>query len=342
MSYIVGFGEIMLRLSSIDNERLFQSQNLNATFGGAEANVCVLASILGFKSRYVTSLPDNSLGKKVEELLLSYRVDTSKISWKGKRLGIYFVDKGNNYRVSNIIYDREYSSISNALIGDFDWDKIFNDVSIFHISGITPAISKNALNITLYAIQEAKKRNAKVSVDINYRKKLWNYGENVEMVMPEIVRYSDILFANEYDAIKILGVKSNLDINSNINNNEEEYKNIMQQLIDKYSLDIILTTRRESINSNYNNIYAILYSNNNLYKSKKYRIENIIDRIGTGDSFAAGILCGMQLFEDYQDILEFATASFCIKHSIPGDFNLTTKEEIIDLMKSSENLDIKR
>ncbi|AFR70242.1 carbohydrate kinase, PfkB family [Brachyspira pilosicoli B2904] len=157
MSYIVGFGEIMLRLSSIDNERLFQSSKLNATFGGVEANICVLASIFGLKSRYVTALPNNAIGKKVEELLLSHKVDTSAISWEGKRLGIYFVDQGNNYRSSNVIYDREYSSISQALIEDFDWDKVFNEASYFHISGVTPAISQTAADLTLYAVKEAKK-----------------------------------------------------------------------------------------------------------------------------------------------------------------------------------------
>lgn len=340
MSYIVGFGEIMLRLSSADNERLFQSSKLNATFGGVEANICVLASIFGLQSRYVTALPDNAIGKKVEELLLSHKVDTSAISWEGKRLGIYFVDQGNNYRSSNVIYDREYSSISQALIEDFDWDKVFRDASYFHVSGVTPAISQTAADLTLYAVKEAKKRNVKVSCDINYRKKLWKYGKKINEVMPEIVKYSDIVFANEYDAVKILGVQSNIDVDSDISDND--YKSIMQQLIDKYSLDMVVTTRRETISSNHNNIYSLLYKDNNLYKSKKYYIKNIIDRIGTGDSFAAGILSGIQLFTDYQDILEFAAASFCIKHSIPGDWNLTTKEEVINLMKSKDGLDVKR
>ena len=319
MSYIVGFGEIMLRLSSIDNERLFQSSKLNAT---------------------LTALPNNAIGKKVEELLLSHRVDTSAISWEGKRLGIYFVDSGNNYRSSNVIYDREYSSISQALIEDFDWDKVFKEASYFHISGVTPAISQTAADLTLYAVKEAKKRNVKVSCDINYRKKLWKYGKTIEEVMPEIVKYSDIVFANEYDAVKILGIKSDIDVDGNIS--DEDYKDIMQKLIDKYSLEMAVTTKRETISSNHNNIYCMLYADKNLYKSKKYYIKNIIDRIGTGDSFAAGILSGIQLFDNYQDILEFAAASFCIKHSIPGDWNLTTKDEVINLMKSENGLDVKR
>ena len=335
MSYIVGFGEIMLRLSSIDNERLFQSSKLNATFGGVEANICVLASIFGLKSRYVTALPNNAVGKKVEELLLSHKVDTSAISWEGKRLGIYFVDQGNNYRSSNVIYDREYSSISQALIEDFDWDKVFDNASYFHISGVTPGISQTAADLTLYAVKEAKKRNVKVSCDINYRKKLWKYGKTIEEVMPEIIKYSDIVFANEYD-----GVKSNVNVDSNIS--DEDYTAIMDELINKYSLEMVVTTKRETVSSNHNNIYCMLYADKNLYKSKKYYIKNIIDRIGTGDSFAAGILSGIQLFDNYQDILEFATASFCIKHSIPGDWNLTTKDEVINLMKSENGLDVKR
>ncbi len=330
----------MLRLSSADNERLFQSSKLNASFGGAEANVCVCASIFGLKSRYVTAIPNNAVGKKAEELLLSHRVDTSAISWKGKRIGIYFADKGNNYRSSNIIYDREYSSISEALIEDFDWDKVFKDASYFHISGITPAISQTAANLILYAVKEAKKRNVKVSCDINHRKKLWQYGKNIEEIMPEIVKYSDIVFANEYDAVKILGVKSDIDTDSNIS--DKDYIKIMDELIDKYSLETVATSKRETINSNHNNISALLYHNKKLYKSKKYYIKNIIDRIGTGDSFAAGILSGIHFFDNYQDILEFAAASFCIKHSISGDWNLTTKDEVISLMNTEDNFDVKR
>ena len=158
--------------------------------------------------------------------------------------------------------------------------------------------------------------------------------------MPEIVKYSDIVFANEYDAVKILGIKSDVDVDSDIS--DEDYKNIMQQLIDKYSIEMVITTNREAISSNHNNIYCMLYKDKNLYKSKKYYIKDIIDRIGSGDSFAAGILSGMHLFDNYQDILEFAAASFCIKHSIPGDWNLTTKEEVINLMKSKDGLDVKR
>lgn len=285
-------------------------------------------------------LPDNAIGHKVEELLLSHKVDTSAIAWGGKRLGIYFVDKGNNYRTSNIIYDREHSSISEADIKDFDWDKVFNDADYFHVSGVTPALTQSAADLTLYAVKEAKKRNIKVSCDINHRKKLWKYGKKIEDIMPEIVKYSDIVFANEYDAVKILGVESDINVDSDIK--DEDYKNIMDKLISKYSLEMVITTRRETINSNHNNIYALLYNNKNLYKSKKYNITNIVDRIGTGDSFAAGILSGLNMFKDYQYILEFATAAFCIKHTIPGDWNLTTKEEVISLMESSEKLDVKR
>lgn len=340
MSYIAGFGEIMLRLSSIDNERLFQSLKLDATFGGVEANICVLASIFGLKSRYITMLPDNAIGRKVEELLLSHKVDASAIAWGGKRLGIYFVDKGNNYRTSNIIYDREHSAISEAKIEDFDWDKVFDDVSYFHVSGVTPGLTQSAADLTLYAVKEAKRRNIKISCDINYRKKLWKYGKNIWEIMPEIVKYSDIVFANEYDAVKILGVDSDIDVDSDIK--DEDYKNIMDKLISKYSLEMVITSRREVISSNHNNISSLLYADKKLYKSKKYNIKNIVDRIGTGDSFAAGILSGLNMFKDYQYILEFATAAFCIKHTIFGDWNLTTKEEVISLMESSNKLDVKR
>ena len=341
MSYIVGLGEIMLRLSSIDNERLLQTPMLNAHFGGCEANVCVSASRFGIKTKYVSVLPDNALGKKVEELLLSQKVDTSCIFWGGKRLGLYFLDMGKDNRQSSVIYDREYSAISEASYYLFDWDNIFKDAKYLHITGITAGISENGRLITLYAVKEAKKRNIKISFDINYRSKLWKYGKNVSDVIPEIVEYVDILFANEYDAINILNIESDIEYN-NINT-DEEYTNLMQKVIKKYNIETIVTTKRKVVNSSHNIYSAKLIHNNKLYKSKEYNITNIVDRVGSGDAFVAGILSGFYLFEnDIQDVLNFAVSAATIKHSIYGDWNLVTKEEVINLMNSSISKDVSR
>lgn len=340
MPYVVGLGELMLRLSSLDNERLFQSSKLNATFGGVEANVCVSVARFGFKARYVSAFPNNALGKKAEELLLSHKVDTSCIVWKGKRLGLYFLDMGYDYRSSSVIYDREYSSISEIDYNDFDWDKIFYDAEYFHITGITPGVSENARQLTIHSLKEAKKRNIKVSCDINYRKKLWKYGKNIWDVMPEIVKYADILFANEYDVVNILGIKSDLDVDGIIS--DEEYIELMYRTIKEYNLTSVITTKREVKSSSRNIFSSKAIMDGKLYKSKKYDINNIVDRVGSGDAFVGGILSGFYLFNNPQDILEFATASSCIKHSIYGDWNITSKDEVISLMRNTDSHDVKR
>ena len=340
MSYVVGLGELMLRLSSLSNERLLQTPMLNATFGGVEANVCFSVARFGVKSRYVTAFPDNSICRKAEELLLSQKVDTSCIVWKGKRIGVYFLDTGYDHRQSSVIYDRENSAISQISYNDFNWDNIFNDAEYFHITGITPGISETARELTLYAVKEAKKRNVKVSCDINYRKKLWKYGKNIWDVMPEIVKYTDILFANEYDAVKILGVNSNLDVDSDIS--DDDYTDLMLRTIKEYNLSIVITTKRKILSSSHNIFSSKCISDGKLYKSKSYDINNIVDRVGTGDAFVAGILSGFYIFDNVQDVLNFATAASCLKHTIYGDWNFVTKEEVINLMKSSGSGDVSR
>ena len=340
MSYVVGLGELMLRLSSLSNERLLQTSMLNATFGGVEANVCVSVARFGGNARFVTAFPDNAVSRKAEELLLGQKVDTSCIVWKGKRIGVYFLDTGYDHRQSSVIYDRENSAISQISYNDFDWNHIFNDAEYFHITGITPGISESARELTLHAVKEAKKRNVKVSCDINYRKKLWKYGKNIWDVMPEIVKYTDILFANEYDVVKILGISSDLDVDSEIN--DDDYTNLMLKAIKEYDLSMVITTKRKVLSSSHNIFSSKCIANGKLYKSKSYDINNIVDRVGTGDAFVGGILGGFYIFEDIQDVLNFATAASCIKHTIYGDWNLVTKEEVINLMKSSGSADVSR
>lgn len=330
MSYIVGLGEMMLRLSSLSGERLLQEPFLNATFGGVEGNVCVSVSKFGLKSRFVTAFPDNAIAKKAEELLLSHRVDTSCIVWEGDRIGVYFLDSGSDCRVSSVIYDRDNSSLSKVSYDKFDWDKIFQDASILHVSGVTAGISENAKDLTLYAVKEAKKRNITVSCDINYRKKLWQYGKEISEVMPEIVQYTDILFANEYDIINILGVDSNLSYNDITK--DDDYIILAKNAIKKYGLSTLVSTKRKVINSSNNLFSSKCFVNGSLYKSQEFNITNIVDRVGTGDAFVAGFLSALSFFEDYSDIISFATSSAAIKHTIYGDWNLVSKEEVIGMM----------
>lgn len=332
MKYIVGFGELMLRLTSPNYDRLLQTPELKATFGGGEANVCVSCSRFGLPSRYVSAFPKNALGEKAEELLLGQKIDTSAIAWTGSRLGVYFVERGSNQRGSTVLYDREYSSISMASPSDFNWDNVFDNANYIHISGITPALSQSAADLTLFAVQEAKKRGVLVSCDLNFRKKLWNYGKKSSEVMPKIVQYVDLLIANEEDIQLSLGI--NFDINVTKGHLEaSDYKPLMEDVCKLYpNLKGIATTLRESISANHNNWSAIYYTKNKLYISKKYNITDIVDRVGGGDSFAGGLLSGLKLYSSPQDSLEFAVAASCLKHSIDGDWNLISKSEVLSLM----------
>lgn len=332
MSYIVGFGELMLRLSAPNYERLFQSPELIATFGGGEANVCVSCARFGLPSRFLSAFPKNALGEKAAELLRGQNVDTSCIYWGEGRLGIYFLEKGANQRGSTVIYDRDDSVISHAKPTDFDFDKTFQDAEWLHISGITPALSQDAADLTLSVVLEAKKRNVKISCDLNYRKKLWAYGKKASDIMPNIVKNVDLLIANEEDIQLSLGMELAADVTKG-HLEPQDYKPLLQEVLRQYpNVKAVATTLRESINANHNNWSAVLYQNETLYISKKYMITNIVDRVGGGDSFAAGLLSGLHFFDDPQKSLEFAVAASCLKHSIEGDWNLVSKKEVLALM----------
>lgn len=333
MSYIVGFGEIMLRLSSPGNERLLQSPVLETVIGGGEANVCVSCSRFGLPSRYLTALPKNALGEKAEELLNGQKVDTSAIAWGGDRLGIYFIEKGSNQRGSAVLYDRANSSISEAKPSDFDWTKAFADAHWLHISGITPALTQSAADLTLEVVKQAKKHGLKVSCDLNFRKKLWSYGKKSSEVMPEIVKYVDVLIANEEDIQLSLGIPLSTDVTKG-HLEAKDYIPLLNTVMEKHPhLEGIATTLRESISADHNNWSALYYAKETLYVSKKYEITDIVDRVGGGDSFAAGLISGLHFFpESLQNSLEFAVAASCLKHTIPGDWNLVSKKEVLDLM----------
>lgn len=335
MSRIVTFGEIMLRLKSPDNQRLFQSPELEATFGGGEANVAVSLATLGKETAFVTSLPDNPIGQGAFNELRRYGVDTKFIrKEKNGRLGIYFLENGSCSRPSSVIYDRADSCISKVKTADFDWDMILKDTNWFHITGITPAISQNAADVALDAVLQAKKFGVTVSIDLNYRKKLWNYGKTAPEVMCTLAENADVLIANEEDIQKCLDIKApSVDVTKG-NLEAKDYKMLTEKVKLKFpDVKVVAVTLRESISADKNGWSAVLSGKDGFLTSKKYIVEDIVDRVGGGDAFSAGLIYGLQEYaDDEQFALDFATAASCLKHTIPGDFNLSAKQEILTLM----------
>ncbi|NLA84227.1 MAG: sugar kinase [Clostridiales bacterium] len=331
MKYL-SFGEIMLRLKSPGHERLFQGPTLEATFGGGEANVSVSLANYGLESQFMTILPDNPIARACIAELRKLGVDTSKIQFGKGRMGIYFLEAGANQRPSKVIYDREYSAISLAKPGSIDWEKAFRDVGWFHITGITPAISASAAELSMEAVKEAKKRGVTVSCDLNFRKNLWKYGKTAPEVMRELVKYVDVAIANEEDCQKSLGIEVNVDVKSG-ELDTDKYKALSDAVLNAYpNLKMIAITLRESRSADINGWAACLNDRENFYLSRKYEIQDIVDRVGGGDSFASGLIFGLNNYKSRQDALEFAVAASCLKHSIIGDFNRVTVDEVENLM----------
>ncbi|MGI6538215.1 MAG: PfkB family carbohydrate kinase [Caldicoprobacterales bacterium] len=331
MKYL-SFGEIMLRLKSPGHERLFQGPTLEATFGGGEANVSVSLANYGLESQFMTILPDNPIARACIAELRKLGVDTSKIQFGKGRMGIYFLEAGANQRPSKVIYDREYSAISLAKPGSIDWEKAFRDVGWFHITGITPAISASAAELSMEAVKEAKKRGVTVSCDLNFRKNLWKYGKTAPEVMRELVKYVDVAIANEEDCQKSLGIEVDVDVKSG-ELDTDKYKALSDAVLNAYpNLKMIAITLRESRSADINGWAACLNDRENFYLSRKYEIQDIVDRVGGGDSFASGLIFGLNNYKSRQDALEFAVAASCLKHSIIGDFNRVTVDEVENLM----------
>ena len=332
MKRIVTFGEIMLRLSPPDHEVLLQSPVLEATFGGAEANVAVSLANYGECTSFVTALPDNPIGRAAAMNLRSFGVDTSHIIFKGERIGIYYAQKGSCFRPSQVIYERAHSAFSEIKSEDLNWDAIFKDVDWFHVTGITPAVSEGAAQATLDAVKKAKEMGITVSCDLNYRKKLWKWGKKAPEVMRELSKYLDVMIANEEDCQLALGLDARIDVTKGALD-PEAYKGIISTVFELYpQLSYIATTLRESISADHNNWSAILATQNSFLVSRKYQITDIVDRVGGGDSFGAGLIYGLRYFKEPKDALEFAVAASALKHTIPGDFNRVTKEEVFSLM----------
>jgi len=332
MKTTVTLGEIMLRLRSPERYTLLQVPEFEATFGGGEANVAVSLSLLGAPSRFVSAVPANPIGDACVNELRRYGVDVAQISRKGERLGIYFLETGANQRPSKVIYDRAHSAISEARPDDFDWDAVFSGSSWLHVTGITPAISLSASDLATRAVYEAKRRGLTVSVDINYRAKLWKYGKKATEVMPDLVRRSDVLVANEEDCQKALGIPF-----------DDSYERLTDRVLAEYpNLSAVAVTLRQSRSADDNDWSAILNARNGCLQSRTYAIRNIVDRVGGGDSFAAGLIYGMQSGWDSARSLEFAVAASCLKHSISGDFNLATKSDIDALLAGNESGRVQR
>ena len=327
---VITFGELMLRLAPEGYYRFVQADTYGATFGGGEANVAVSLANYGVPVDFVTKLPKHEIGQAAVNSLRRFGVGTDKIVRGGDRVGIYYLEKGASQRPSKVIYDRAGSAIAKASPEDFDWAKIFEGADWFHFTGITPALSPEIAKICLTAAKEAKKLGLTVSCDLNYRKKLWTRDE-ARAAMTEICRYVDVCISNEEDAADVFGIRAEgTDVDSG-KINQDGYRSVAKQLTDMFGFRAVAITLRESISANDNNWADMLYTGGECYFSRKYAIR-IVDRVGGGDSFGAGLIYGMISGYDPQKTIEFAVAASCLKHSILGDFNCVGVSDVIRLM----------
>ena len=332
MARVITLGEIMLRLSTPNNEKFIQADEFDVNYGGGEANVAVSLANYGHDAAFVTKVPKNPLGDCAVAALRKYNVDTSFIARGGERLGIYYLETGSAMRASNVVYDRAHSSISTATVDDFDFDLIFEDADWFHFTGITPAISDAAAELTEEALKAAKRHGVKVSCDLNFRKKLWT-SEKAQKVMTNLMQYVDICIGNEEDAEKVLGFKpGETDVTSGALE-LAGYQDIFRQMVDRFNFEYVISSLRESYSASNNGWSACIYSRDTdeFYHSRKYSINPIVDRVGGGDSFAGGFICGLLDGKNFKDALEFGVAASALKHTIPGDFNLVTRADVDSL-----------
>jgi 2-dehydro-3-deoxygluconokinase len=332
MAKFITFGEIMLRLKTPSNERFFQSPSFEATFGGGEANVAVALANYGLEAGFVSALPDNDIGEAAIRELRGFGVDTAKIRRCGERVGIYFLETGANQRPSKVVYDRAGSSICECGPGDFDWQDIFGGAAWFHITGITPALSQSAADLSLEAVRAARAAGVTVSCDFNYRGKLWKYGKTAPEVMGELVQHVDVGIANEEDCQKSLGISAGVHVESG-ELDIRKYEALSEKVLEAFpNLSTIAITLRESKSADSNGWSACLRDRTGFYRSQRYEITDIIDRVGGGDSFASALIYGLNAYDEPARALAFAVAASCLKHSIPGDFNRVSVPEVERLM----------
>jgi 2-dehydro-3-deoxygluconokinase len=342
MKTIATFGEIMLRLSPPGCEKLFQSPSLSARFGGGEANVAVSLAGFGHRVRYISVCPPNEVGDAAISELRKWGVETDHVLRQGKRLGVYFAEPGANQRPGKVIYDREYSAISEAKVGAIDWDTALAGVDWFHTSGITPALSASAADLALQAVRRARDKGIRVSVDLNFRAKLWKYGKAAPEVMGGIVRSADVAIGNEEDCQKSLGIPVAADVESG-SLPLAAYEKLSANVLERFpNLELVAITLRESRSADQNIWSAVLRNKERFYRGPRYEITDIVDRIGAGDAFAAGLIHGLDLFGADKKALAFAVAASCLKHSLPGDFNLASENDVLALMKGEKSGRVQR
>ncbi|WP_314671412.1 sugar kinase [Segatella salivae] len=340
MGKIVTLGEIMLRLSPTGNYRFVQSESFQIFPGGGEANVAVSLANYGHTACFVSKLPSHEIGQIAVNALRRYGVKTEYISRGGDRVGLYYAETGASMRPSKVIYDRAHSAIAEADISDFDFDKIMEDADWFHWSGITPAISDKAAEIVRVACEAAKRHGVTVSVDLNFRKKLWT-SEKAISVMRPLMRYVDVCIGNEEDANMCLGYKPDADVEGG-KTDAEGYYEIFKGMMKEFGFKYVVSTLRESYSASHNGWKALIYDGKTFYESKHYDINPIIDRVGGGDSFSAGLIHGLLSYKDQAKALEFAVAASALKHTIPGDFNLVSTSEVESLAKGNANGRVQR
>ena len=341
MAKVVTMGEIMLRLSSAGNSRFVQCQSFDACYGGGEANVAVSLANYGHDAYFVSKVPAHEIGQCAVNALRRYGVHDDYIARGGDRVGIYYLETGASMRPSKVIYDRANSAIAEADPSDFDFDKIFEGASWFHWSGITPAISDKSAEVLRLACEAAKRHNVTVSVDLNFRKKLWTK-EKAQSIMRPLMKYVDVCIGNEEDAELCLGFKPDADVAGG-KTDASGYEGIFKQMMKEFGFKYVVSTLRESFSATHNGWKALIYNGKEFYQSKRYDIEPIIDRVGGGDSFSGGLIHGLITYpNDQGKALEFAVAASALKHTIPGDFNLMSKEEVETLMNGDASGRVQR
>ena len=342
---VVSFGEIMVRLGAPDYLKLIQANKFDVSYAGAEANVAVSLANYGVETDFVTCLPDNPKAERCIMDLRGHKVGVDHILRTGKRIGILYLEKGSNARPSKVYYDREGSSIATVKNGSFNWKEILKDASWFHWTGITPALSENAAKECLNAIKVADGMGITISCDINYRGNLWNYGKKASDVLPEMVKYCDVILGNEEDCEKVFGIRpKDFDAENTAGKIDQQiFKSVCSQMMQKYpKCKKMAVTLRGAVNANHNTWGGVLYDGNTLYESKRYDITDIVDRVGGGDSFMGGLIFGMLYYEDSQKALDFATAASCLKHTIQGDYNYTRIPEVETLMMGNTSGRVQR
>ena len=342
---VVTFGEIMVRLGAPGYLKLIQANQFDVSYAGAEANVAVSLANYGLETDYITCLPDNPIAERCIMDLRGHKVGVDHIQRTGKRMGILYLETGSNARPSKVYYDREDSSIATVAPGSIDWKEILKDATWFHWTGITPALSANAAAECLKAIKTANELGVTVSCDINYRGNLWKYGKSAAEVMPEMVEGSDIILGNEEDCEKVFGIKPK-DFDASKTNgkvDQSSFLSVCHQMMERFPrCKKMVVTLRGAINANHNTWGGVLYNGKELIESRRYDITDIVDRVGGGDSFMGGLIFGLLHYQNDSKALEFATAASCLKHTLKGDYNWVTIQEVENLMNGDISGRVKR